>query len=305
MHYRAAIIGVALAVVGILLVALEFAIRGFWLAAIGAVVATAAGAAVAALLSRSLFGQLRSTARATRRAAAASEQAVAASEQAAAASERAAAASERAAAASAQAVAASEQAAAASAQAADMTARQAAAASERVADIAVRLAALDQQAHAIAKDLRALKKQSDTQTGDLAALILYQDPPPHRVDVRGLPLVMISQAPRSGGTLLAQLFDGHPDLLVFPHELKWGGQIKHAWPKVDPADGPQRVAAALIASNLRNISAFNLGGYTKAPTLPAGHGMTHRWSYWRFVDDFCDEWTRRPPAVDATVWTCS
>ena len=34
------------------------------------------------------------------------------------------------------------------------------------------------------------------------------------------PLVMITQMPRSGGTLLARLFDGHPACHVFPRELR-------------------------------------------------------------------------------------
>jgi sulfotransferase family protein len=33
------------------------------------------------------------------------------------------------------------------------------------------------------------------------------------------PLVLITQAPRSGGTLLMRLFDGHPQCLAIPHEL--------------------------------------------------------------------------------------
>ena len=34
------------------------------------------------------------------------------------------------------------------------------------------------------------------------------------------PLVLISQIARSGGTLLSQLFDMHPECHVHPHELK-------------------------------------------------------------------------------------
>lgn len=35
------------------------------------------------------------------------------------------------------------------------------------------------------------------------------------------PLIYISQPPRSGGTLLRNLFDGHFQCFVFPHELGW------------------------------------------------------------------------------------
>jgi len=33
------------------------------------------------------------------------------------------------------------------------------------------------------------------------------------------PLVLISQIQRSGGSLLSQLFDGHPEVHAHPHEL--------------------------------------------------------------------------------------
>jgi hypothetical protein len=36
------------------------------------------------------------------------------------------------------------------------------------------------------------------------------------------PLVLISQIQRSGGSLLSQLLDGHPELDAHPHELKIG-----------------------------------------------------------------------------------
>ena len=41
------------------------------------------------------------------------------------------------------------------------------------------------------------------------------------------PLVLISQVQRSGGTLLSQLFDGHPELHAHPHELKIGYPTKY------------------------------------------------------------------------------
>jgi hypothetical protein len=56
----------------------------------------------------------------------------------------------------------------------------------------------------------------------------------HIVDVRE-PLVLISQIQRSGGTLLAQLFDGHPECHVDPYELKIGYPKKHNWPALDLA----------------------------------------------------------------------
>ena len=41
----------------------------------------------------------------------------------------------------------------------------------------------------------------------------------HLIEVRE-PLVLISQVQRAGGTLLSQLFDGHPECHADPFELK-------------------------------------------------------------------------------------
>lgn len=53
------------------------------------------------------------------------------------------------------------------------------------------------------------------------------------------PMVLISQSHRSGGTLLSQLFDGHPALAAHPHELKIGYPGPEDWPELDPGDGAE------------------------------------------------------------------
>ena len=50
------------------------------------------------------------------------------------------------------------------------------------------------------------------------------------------PLVLVSQIQRSGGTLLSQLFDGHPEVHAHPHELKIGYPREANWPSIDVAD---------------------------------------------------------------------
>ena len=50
------------------------------------------------------------------------------------------------------------------------------------------------------------------------------------------PLVLISQIQRSGGTLLLQLLDAHPECHVDPYELKIGYPKKHHWPRLDLAE---------------------------------------------------------------------
>jgi hypothetical protein len=53
-------------------------------------------------------------------------------------------------------------------------------------------------------------------------------------------LVLISQIQRSGGSLLSQLFDGHPEVHAHPHELKIGNPKKYIWPQIDLGDSPER-----------------------------------------------------------------
>lgn len=47
------------------------------------------------------------------------------------------------------------------------------------------------------------------------------------------PLILISQVQRSGGTLLSQLFDGHPECFSHPAEITWGRPEKWHWPQID------------------------------------------------------------------------
>ena len=47
------------------------------------------------------------------------------------------------------------------------------------------------------------------------------------------PFILISQIQRSGGTLLSQLFDGHPECFSHPYEIKWGKPKKWDWPNYD------------------------------------------------------------------------
>ena len=54
-----------------------------------------------------------------------------------------------------------------------------------------------------------------------------------RVKLANQPIVLISQVQRSGGTLLSQMFDGHPNVFAHPHELQWGWPEKWDWPNFD------------------------------------------------------------------------
>jgi hypothetical protein len=71
------------------------------------------------------------------------------------------------------------------------------------------------------------------------------------------PLALISQIQRSGGTLLSQLFDGHPELHAHPHELKIGYPTKYTWPKLDLKDDPNRWLETLFEYSV--LSHFKKG----------------------------------------------
>lgn len=74
------------------------------------------------------------------------------------------------------------------------------------------------------------------------------------------PLILISQAHRSGGTLLSQLFDGHPALAAHPHELKTGYPTDEDWSPVEVALGADKNFRMLFESK---VIAWIRDGYTK------------------------------------------
>lgn len=74
-----------------------------------------------------------------------------------------------------------------------------------------------------------------------------------------LPLIMISQVERSGGSMMGQLFDGHPEVLAHPHELKIGYPNKRIWPPLDIDDVDEQFR---VLFELNNIDFFERG-YTK------------------------------------------
>lgn len=72
--------------------------------------------------------------------------------------------------------------------------------------------------------------------------------------VRSLPLILISQLPRSGGSLLSQLLDGHPQLHVYPWEMKIGYPSKGRWPTLDLDKAPDHLFATLFHAELAYLA---------------------------------------------------
>ncbi len=79
------------------------------------------------------------------------------------------------------------------------------------------------------------------------------DPRPE-LRVKSRPLILISQLPRSGGSLLCQLFDGHPQLLVYPWEMSIGYPAKINWPTLDPRAAPDHLFATLFHTDLAYLA---------------------------------------------------
>jgi hypothetical protein len=71
------------------------------------------------------------------------------------------------------------------------------------------------------------------------------------------PIALISQIQRSGGSLLSQLFDGHPEVHAHPHELKIGNPKKYIWPQIDLNDSPERWFEILFEDSV--IAHFKAG----------------------------------------------
>ena len=84
------------------------------------------------------------------------------------------------------------------------------------------------------------------------------------------PLVLISQVQRSGGTLVNMLLDGHPELHVYPYELRGGRSSveKSRWPVLDlsgtPAQWHEQICSPVLVHQFRD-------GYLKKS--PATEGL--------------------------------
>jgi len=148
--------------------------------------------------------------------------------------------------------------------------------------------------HAVQEETGSVHREILNTANAALAASFHTRTRPKRINA-ALPLVLIAQIKRSGGTLLSRLFDGHPEVLAFPHELKWKGQ----WPEVDPRkDGPLQIARSLVSGNLKVSRKFNLFGYIKelpgAPPSGDQH-LPFQWSEWAYVETFLEGWETVQP----------
>jgi hypothetical protein len=92
------------------------------------------------------------------------------------------------------------------------------------------------------------------------------------------PMVLIAQPTRSGGTLLNQLFDGHPQLHVHPYELEIGYPEKNTWPQIDLSAGGDEWFNTLSERHV--VTSFTRG-YTKDAKIRE-HGLDVKQDIERF-----------------------
>jgi Sulfotransferase family len=85
------------------------------------------------------------------------------------------------------------------------------------------------------------------------------------------PLVLVSQVQRSGGSLLSQLFDGHPECHAHPHEICIGKPMKWDWPLLDLA-APEGWFSTLYEPL---VSEWVESGYVKDQTARRRAGGEH------------------------------
>ena len=90
------------------------------------------------------------------------------------------------------------------------------------------------------------------------------------------PLVLIAQPNRSGGTLLSQLFDGHPELHVHPWELEIGDSLE-PWPELDLDASPEAWHKELYERHIRR--AYDEGYSKDKSSLATGHNEQERFPF--------------------------
>ncbi len=117
------------------------------------------------------------------------------------------------------------------------------------------------------------------------------------------PLILISQIQRSGGSMLAELFDGHPQVFAHPAELHIGYPQKWHWPRLDLAAPPLLWFARLFEDRLAR---FIQEGYAKAGSnIHARQDVRpYRFSTERQRDVFLGECARRRPTTQRGILDC-
>lgn len=99
------------------------------------------------------------------------------------------------------------------------------------------------------------------------------------------PIILVSQLPRSGGSLVAQLFDSHEELYSFPDEVKIGYPIKYIWPKLKLNKNPKYWFYQLFNLELAKIDNNN---YWKGHQHKFKQGLSFKYSPKTHYENFID-----------------
>ena len=119
------------------------------------------------------------------------------------------------------------------------------------------------------------------------------------------PLVLICQAQRSGGTLLARLFDAHPQCHAHPHELMIGYPKPHTWPDLAVGEDPDIWFGKLRE---RYLSTLFTKGRRAVPLKASGEKSSGAYpfimppSFQRLL--FLDEVGRQSPSSEREILDC-
>ncbi|MGE0724901.1 MAG: sulfotransferase, partial [Alphaproteobacteria bacterium] len=114
------------------------------------------------------------------------------------------------------------------------------------------------------------------------------------------PLFLVSEVQRSGGSMMAQLFDGHPQIYAHPFEIQIGHPKKWFWPDLDLADAPETWFERLFEEPLRR---FVAEGFAKRGSNP--HAAADRRPFHFDIDrqrgDFLARTTEARPASQRAI----
>jgi hypothetical protein len=115
------------------------------------------------------------------------------------------------------------------------------------------------------------------------------------------PLLLVSEIQRSGGSMMAQLFDGHPELYAHPFEIHLGYPRKWDWPTLDLNHDPERWFDFLFEK--KPIRRFVQNGFAKADhnRSAANHRFPFRFSEALQKEVFLKEINRRPPSDNRAI----
>jgi len=87
----------------------------------------------------------------------------------------------------------------------------------------------------------------------------------------GLPVIIIGQQQRCGGSLLTRLFDSHPELYVHPLDNYFGRPYKYHWPVIDISRRGEKIWEDLIEYPLKYMG--------KKGRMQKGEHESYRFSY--------------------------